>query len=540
MVALSLLLACAPRGTGTVPETDASTDDTSGGGDTSVPTRPLAGPTDAVRGLDDLWCDTDGVAGSWTRDGVPVPSEGGGISALDTRAGGVFVCTVPGHDPVTLEPRLAGTNLLIVLVDDVGREQVAAFGGTHGPPTPAIDGLAARGIRFSRAWTPPLCSPTRATLATGRHPSRTGIGDLVLLHAGSSMSSEEVTLGAALHAADTPWSTAWIGKWHLNRGDEPDHPLRLGFDRFVGTSANLDTISDPVATPRPDGLGYARWERNDGGNLSIVEGWVTDRTVEDALSAARTLPEPWAIVVAFHGVHKPWDLPPGAPVPADDYERVDEMLVDLDRAIGDLVAGLDEDTTIALLSDNGSAGEVAEEPYAQLQAKGSLQEGGIRVPMLIAGPLVREPGAISRGLVQSADLYDTALAMAGLDAATVDERLGVVPRERDSVSLLPYLSDPDRPSLRDTVFTERFWPNEPLRPWIRWVTIRDDRYKLVRTWSVASAEPGWLLFDLGDDVTEGQELLSNQPDASALAAQERLTAELERLDASFAADPVGR
>ncbi|MCA9494243.1 MAG: sulfatase-like hydrolase/transferase [Myxococcales bacterium] len=535
---LALLLACAPRGTGTVPDTVPPITETAE--HTAEAPRPIAGPADAVRGLDDLWCDADGVAGSWTRDGQPFPSTAGKVLATDTRAGGVFTCTVPGHDPVTLEPRLAGTNLLIVLVDDVGREQVAAFGGTHGPPTPAIDALAARGIRFSRAWTPPLCSPTRATLATGRHPSRTGIGDLVLLHAGSSMSPEEVTLGGALHAADTPWSTAWIGKWHLNRGDEPDHPLALGFDHFVGTSANLDTISDPVTTPRPDGLGYERWERNDGGALSIVDGWVTDRTVDDALHAARTLPEPWAMVVAFHGVHKPWDLPPGAPVPADDYERVDEMLVDLDRAVGDLVQGVGEDTTIALLSDNGSAGEVAEDPYAQFQAKGSLQEGGIRVPMLLAGPLVRRPGAISRALVQSSDLYDTALAMAGLDDATVDQRLGVVPRERDSVSLLPYLSDPDRPSLRDTVFTERFWPNAPLEPWIRWVTLRDDRYKLVRMWSVASPEPSWLLFDLGDDVTEGQDLLSNQPDAAALAARDRLTEELERLDASFAADPVSR
>jgi arylsulfatase A-like enzyme len=141
---------------------------------------------------------------------------------------------------VSMAPALAGENVLLVVLDDVGVDRVAAYGALENPPaTPTMDGLAARGVRFDRCWSTPFCSPTRATLMTGRYGFRTGIG-VPLREGEKGLSVEEWSLPRTLNAATkSAYFTAAIGKWHLaGSAAAVEHPRRMGFEHYAGCPNN--------------------------------------------------------------------------------------------------------------------------------------------------------------------------------------------------------------------------------------------------------------------------------------------------------------
>ncbi|MEQ1504581.1 MAG: sulfatase-like hydrolase/transferase [Myxococcota bacterium] len=427
-------------------------------------------------------------------------------------------------------------NVLVVVLDDVGRDRVAAYHDHPAPaPTPTLDQLAADGVLFRSAWATPLCSSSRAALWTGRYPSRTGIGHIIDPKDLVDHLAGEDGIGAMVHRAPVPYTAAFVGKWHLSPirpVPVVDGPGRMGFDRWAGSLDNLGVAAVD------DGLvhGYSHWEKDTDGTLAYTDRYATIDTTDDAIDRVTTAPEPWLVAVAYNAAHPPWHDPPTAlhpttPNPQTDTDRVDAMVESVDRELGRLLAAIPPATrartVVVALSDNGPAGEVIRPPWPADRDKGSMSEASIRVPLIVSGPGIAR-GATSDALVHLVDLFPTIAGLVGVD---LDD--GVV---RDGYDLRPILTDPTAPGPRTVLFTEKFRPNgsDPER---RWAAIRDDRYKLVRT-SVFPDE----LYDLtADPWSEGPDLLADgvdtalPPDVDAIHARlgDAMDAILDGLGVTF-------
>ncbi len=366
-----------------------------------------------------------------------VAAVGSGCSAAGDASTGIDTGTGTGTGPTDAPP-----NILLVLLDDVGIDNVPAYGvGTSAPDLPTFDRLAESGQRFHRAWAMPSCSPTRAAILTGRYPSRTGVGSVVDV-AGPYVMPTTDTLASHLQGAG--YTTALAGKWHLAtfRADHYDHPAWMGFDWAEGSWQNISN--------------YDAFPKVVNGRMTTESTYATIDTTDDAIDFTTVLPEPWFVMVSYNAPHSPWSQPPpeldDGPPPADDAEAYDRMLAATDRELGRLLDTLPperlERTIIVVLGDNGTPGSVLDEGIAPLQAKVSVLEGGVRVPLVMAGPLVRHPGSVVQQPAHIVDLLPTLADAAG------------VPFEgpTDGRSLLPALADPDASDDR-ILFAQRFRPN---------------------------------------------------------------------------------
>jgi arylsulfatase A-like enzyme len=427
-------------------------------------------------------------------------------------------------------------NVLLLIADDVGVEQFAPFGiGSNPASTPTLDALAARGMRFSRVWSQAMCSPTRATLLSGRYGFRTGVGSgtsgpgvsgpypgeepvvreqalhevherledalpyINVYNADQSaprqafgLGADEVALPAQLRTAPIAYSTAAIGKWHLGSLSNGwlEHPGRLGFDFF-----SVLMLNEPES--------YFAWRENVNGVLEERHTYTPERKIDDALNWISSQgDQPWFLWLAFNLVHFPHHIPDVEHLdtagvdPADPHAALDVMLAKLDQEIGRLLAGIGEDalenTIVVFVGDNGTTGLATDLPFHRDRAKFTLYEGGLRVPLIIAGPGIPENRA-SRGLVNTTDIYTTITDLAG------------APRPEgttlDSISLAPYFEDPDRPSLREWLYADAFFSPQGVRS--GGYAVRDERYKLMRLREQTE------LFDVEADIGETTNLLAD-------------------------------
>ncbi len=430
-------------------------------------------------------------------------------------------------------PRAAAQdNVLLILADDLGVDMLGCYGlGSDLPPTPNLDALAAEGVRFERAWSNPLCSPTRATILTGRYSFRTQLGTIIHPN-GPALSPQELTIPRMLdQRSPHGYDHAVIGKWHLGQNHEPaDHPNQVGFHYAEGPRENF-------------GLGptFFSYTEYVNGVPRPVARYATSETVDDALAWIGQAAEPWFCYVAFNAPHDPWHHPPPhlftVPVPNIDprgaprafYKAAVEAL---DSEVGRLLGRLDPElrarTTVVFLGDNGTPRQVTVPPFDPAKAKLTVYEGGVRVPLIVSGPAVAEPGRTCDALVNASDLFATILELAGVDD------LSQHPVPLDSVSFVPYLVQPGCAPLREFVYTEAFFPNGggPYEPLAR--AIRGERYKLIRRGPDASRDE---LYDLIADPWETQNLLLAPPGGASpqpldLAAYLGLAQRLEALLAS--------
>ncbi|MFT7678876.1 MAG: arylsulfatase B [Planctomycetota bacterium] len=400
--------------------------------------------------------------------------------------------------------QLQAQNVLLVILDDVGVDKVAAYGEHPLPPsTPHMDALAARGVLFRTAWANPFCSPTRATLMTGRFGFRTGIGAVISpIGTLPGLSLSEFSLPEAMQQAGGH-RTALLGKWHLGGNLDGDgHARNTGFDFFAGSAGNLGATDAPES--------YYAWEKITGATPGVSTKYATTDTVDDAVRLFRYWSAtPWFVVVSFNSAHKPYHRPPphlhsetlgGDPEQfpiAHHRAMVESMDAELGRLLAGIDAGILAQTHVIVVGDNGTQNDTTEAPFVPGHGKGTLFEGGLRVPLIVAGPAVAQPGSECTALVQTTDLFDTCLELG--------TSLSVLPADpafpRDSISLRPYLDDPGRASLRKSIFGERFSPNHNPTQIRR--AIRGPRFKLTRN-EVTGIER---LYDLLADPFEGQNLM---------------------------------
>ncbi len=421
---------------------------------------------------------------------------------------GLAVCAVAARASAQGAP----PNFLVVVLDDVGIEQLAAFELGEGTArTPTIDRLAQQGLRFSQAWANPLCSPTRATLMTGRYGFRTGIGDNIREGVPVGLAAAELTLPELLAPS---YEAAAIGKWHL-AGTVPaasmlTHPLESGFAHFAGTLGKTSN--------------HYSWDKVEDGAVATVTRYQTTDLADEAIERIGGMREPWLLVLAFNAPHAPPHVPPvelygdALPFPPSEHRpehyraALEAVDLELGRVLGSMPADVAARTTVVVIGDNGTPVGIVSAPFDPEHHKGTLYQGGIRVPLIITSPRIpaSQRGAHSAALVNSVDVFATLAELAGIRAGSID-----------GVSLVPYLHDPARASLRSRAFAEHFTPNGVERPlWAR-RALRDERHKLIRDGCSDVA-----FFDLGLDPYE-QQPLAAPFDPDRLSAYLRLRRELD-------------
>lgn len=360
--------------------------------------------------------------------------------------------------PAAAADRVEHPNVLVFVADDLGVDKLRIYGppGDTFPATPAIDALAAEGVRFDQAYVHPSCSPTRAALLTGLDARRTGIGGaLNLSRARGGLPDEAVLIPEIL---DDAYTSAAIGKWHVaNQGeDAATHPLRNGFAHHRGPLGNL---SDHNA----EGLEqhYFDWLKATDGVVERTRRYIPADNAREAKVAVRNLPEPWFLYVALTAPHRPLHVPPQEwrhdPHEGTwtDPHRYDVMVESVDLVVSRTLEAMDPEvrarTIVVFLGDNGTPHGGHRPPFRPDRGKGTPDQGGIRVPWIVSGPGIAR-GAHTDALVSGVDLMPTLAALTG--SPLPDD----LPVPIDGVSFADVLRDPASPGRREVVTLERFLP----------------------------------------------------------------------------------
>lgn len=437
-------------------------------------------------------------------------------------------------------PAGSGENILVIVSDDIGVDKTAAYGEHPSPArTPSIDALAAQGVMFRNAYASPTCSPTRASILTGRQPSRHGIGRWIYADDETySLPLDELTIPEALRHSPHPYISAAVGKWHLVgfADDSPQtHPLDQGFDCHAGSLGNPLEAVLPGHLPR----GFRNWEKAIDGVVSWKRRYMTSDTTDEALARIERTRSPWFLYVNYNDAHDPLHIPPTRlrtdklTQSSSDLELYEAMVEAADTEIGRLLDGIPDDilatTTIIYISDNGTPSHGISEPWRDDRGKATVYEGGVRVPLIVAGPHVRDPGSVSDALVHAVDLFPTIAELAEVDVEGLSVEEGDArgqPLELDGMSLLPWIEDPSLPSGRDYVYAEGFFPNGELARDYHQRTIRDAEWKLVWKDQGSSRDERFYYLDPGAD-DEGEDLLDAELTETAAAAFERLQGAME-------------
>ena len=411
-------------------------------------------------------------------------------------------------------------NVLLIFADDLGWADLGCYGNAFNE-TPHIDRLAEQGLKFTDAYAAcPVCSPSRAALMTGRDPARTGVTNFIPGHYRPFAELLEPAIPLQLPADERTFAdllppghvAASFGKWHLGWDPGTEFPGARGFEEWVVSGGNRD----PSWTT-PEG------RTKKGGEFTVDA--LTDRTetfLRDRAPAGGD-GKPWVCVLSHFAVHIPilaeedliekYRAKPDAPgYPSDPaYAAMLEML---DASVGRLLdvlgeTGQAENTVVIFASDNGGlrthfsgepishgeAGRVVSSNAPLRGEKGSLYEGGIRVPLIVRWPGTVEPGRACDAVVTTSDLAPTILSVAGVDPPA--------DRELDGVSLVPVLKGEC-----DAARTSVFWHYPHYHHSTPAGAVRSGRYKLIQYYGDGPVE----LYDLREDVGETRDLAAEMPE----------------------------
>jgi arylsulfatase A-like enzyme len=383
-------------------------------------------------------------------------------------------------------------NIVVILADDLGWGDLGVQGGTE-IPTPNIDSIAKQGVRFTNGYVScPVCSPTRAGLMTGRYQQRFGHefnpGPVQQAEANFGLPLSETTLPQRLKAAG--YATGLVGKWHL--GYKPEyHPLRRGFDEYFGFLGGAHSYVDA----RADALNPILR----GADPVDEKEYLTDAFAREAVSfIQRHQGRPFFLYAAFNAVHNPLQAPEKytsrfAHIADPRRRTYAGMLSALDDAVGRILtalreAGLERNTLVFFLSDNGGPTLVTTSKNGPLREyKGTVYEGGIRVPFFLKWPAHIPAAKVYDHPVIALDIHPTCTAAAGLTDKP--------PKPLDGVDLVPFLTGKRTGAPHDALY----WRFGERR------AIRQGDWKLVMNGE--STE----LFNLRNDIGEQNNLAAAQP-----------------------------
>ena len=420
-------------------------------------------------------------------------------------------------------------NFVFFLIDDLGWTDVGCYGSSF-YETPNINRLASQGVRFTDAYAAcPVCSPTRASIMTGKYPARTGITQWI---GGSDEPTEyqhymalgEVTIAEALKEAG--YATGFVGKWHL--GNKPYYPEHQGFDINIGGDSS----------GAPPTYFYPYKKRNRALEMMPVGGeegeYLTDRLTDESLKFLEANKDrPFLLYFSHYAVHTPIEAKeeliekykekaeklPGTDGPkfvpvygryktrqVQDHPVFAGMVQSVDESVGRVMEkleelGVAENTVVIFMLDNGGLSTVPREaPTSNLPlraGKGWLYEGGIREPMIIKWPGVVKKGSLCSEPVTSTDFYPTMLEMAGLP---------LKPKQHtDGVSLVPLLTGKGKLKRKAIYWHYPHYHGSGNRPS---GAVRAGDYKLIEWYEDKSIE----LYNLRNDISEKHNLAKKMPD----------------------------
>jgi arylsulfatase A-like enzyme len=399
------------------------------------------------------------------------------------------------------EARVTKPNIVLVIADDFGVDASPCSPvGAQKPRMPNLERLCASGVVFDNVWVNPVCTPTRATMLTGKYGFRTNVRAV-----DDVLSTSETSLQRALGAVG--YATAVIGKWHVaGANPDPTHPNRMGVEFYSGFLSG--TVRD-----------YFNWNGVQQGQSFLSREYTTSAFTSKALEWTNTQTKPFFLWLAYNAPHAPFHLPPsslvsttlsGRPAEIRDDPRAYyfAMLEAMDAELGRLLRGLPQNTVVMFVGDNGSPAQVIQAPFSRRTAKGSVAQGGVHVPLVVAGT-----GVTARredALVNGTDLYATISELGGANPSSGVDSLSFAPALRGAFDGRHYAYTEIQPNPRV----------EDNERGTRAVAIRDARYKLTRDLETNTER----LYDLDADPGEGQDLLEQQPDIAA-----RLSTQLEQL-----------
>jgi arylsulfatase A-like enzyme len=423
-------------------------------------------------------------------------------------------------------------NVVIILTDDQGTLDARSF-GSNDLDTPAIDRLAARGVKFTQAYAHTVCVPARAMLMTGRHPQRSDVNSWTQSRMwgpkGINMLLSEVTLAEVLR--DAGYRTGLFGKWHL--GAHPDHgPVKQGFDEFFGMrNGFIDN--------------YVHYQLHGKGFHDLFEGdeevffrgqYFPDLIADRAVSFIhRNQDRPFFLYYALNLPHYPEQALArfeqgyaSLPEPRRSYAAmisttdhyIDRVLTQLDAL------SLQRKTIVIFMSDNGHSTEnyqisIDAHPsglakghgYAKggggntgrfIGAKGGFLEGGIRVPAILSYPSRLPEGVVREQAITAMDWLPTILELCGIDPPK-----GV---KLDGHSVLPLVADAAAPSRYQTMFWQ----------WQEGWAVREGNWKLI-VGNTQGLDParvkGPYLGNLSDERPEATNHAAQHPDIVARLTQ---------------------
>jgi len=309
-------------------------------------------------------------------------------------------------------------NILLVIADDMGLDASPGYLiGTTKPNMPNFQNLINSGITYNNAWSNPTCSPTRATILTGKY----GINNGVLV-VNNTLSTNQTSLQTYIDTnLNGKYASAVIGKWHLS--NNKNHPSNMGIEYYAGSLTGI--IED-----------YWDWKFTENGNETTSTTYNTTQYTNTAIDWIAKQTKPWFVWLAYNAPHTPFHLPPTdlhtqgnlptdqASINANPLPYYLAALEAIDTEFGRLLASLNgeekENTVIIFIGDNGTPNEVAQQ-YNTKRVKGSLYQGGINIPMVIAGKNVTRVNAVENALINTTDLFATIASIAGIKVDKIND-----------------------------------------------------------------------------------------------------------------------
>ena len=406
-------------------------------------------------------------------------------------------------------------NIVFILADDLGYSQIGSY-GTDYYQTPNIDKLAGDGMRFTNAYAAcAVCSPTRASIMTGKYPARLHLTDFLSGNKKDTyplsqpewqkhLPLEEITFAEILK--ERGYNTAIFGKWHLSKekmppGSLPFNPDKQGFD-------------ESFVTYKPSGSMIQSWQEaeNDAHNVDTITSLAID-------FLERNKSNPFFLFVSHNTIHDPLkekaetiqkydvlketDEPENNSIIAAMIERLDNSCGEIFNKINEL--GLDDNTVVIFFADNGGRDKHAKQtPFRA--GKGWIYEGGIREPLIVKWKGKVSSGSTSEALISSIDFLPTFLELVGSNA---------IPENIDGLSFFPNLLNTQTEN-----HTNLFWHYPHYHGGSGMVpagAVRSGKYKLVEWYEpkLLGNEKSIELFDLENDQGETTDLSESNPEKAA-------------------------
>ncbi len=389
-------------------------------------------------------------------------------------------------------------NILLIIADDMGMDATpyATQLNSIKPTMPNLDRLVQNGVRFNNAWAYPLCTPTRGTIITGKHGRETGLSA-----PGDAISNNETTLQSQV---SNTYATSVIGKWHLARNSR--NIENLGIGHYEGNTGG--GLSD-----------YYNWTLHEDGNTTdIVNYYGTTAYTDFAIDWINAQDKPWFCWLAYNAAHSDFHTPKDNTLythqGSNTLDMYLQMLEAMDSEMGRLLANIPEEelanTTIIFIGDNGTPTQVVQAPFSNNKAKGSLFNGGVNVPLIVAGANVSRINERDESLIQSTDLF-----------ATIADLCGVTTNLTESISFKPLLTQ-EQEHTRKFSFVE----SDSNGPAFGGFAVRGNTYKLIQD---SSTQTNYL-YNVINDYEETVNLNDGNLTNEEQTALDELLAEYRRIN----------